>query len=193
MPPAPVGYWGIAFSHDGSRVFYATKSAKEPAGRLYVVNVLGGRPRALLDGIDSTITWSPGRRQFAFYRASFPERGSSALLVADADGGNPRVLASVRGQSFFVPGFFAAPSWSPDGARIAAAIRDARTGDAGLVTVDAASGKIDRFRSGSRTRRSRRGCPTDRGFCSSPIRWTRSENSRARCGCSRTRAESRTA
>ena len=83
--------------------------------------------------------------QFAFYRASFPERGSSALVVADADGGNPRVLASVRGQSFFVPGFFAAPSWSPDGARIAAAIRDARTGDAGLVTVDAASGTIDPF------------------------------------------------
>ena len=51
----------------------------------------------------------------------------------------------MRGQSFFVPGFFAAPSWSPDGARIAAAIRDARTGDAGLVTVDAASGKIDAF------------------------------------------------
>ena len=145
VPPAAVGYWGIAFSHDGSQVFYATKSAKEPAGRLYVVNVLGGRPRALLDGIDSTITWSPDGRTFAYYRASFPERGSSALLVADADGGNPRVLASVRGQSFFVPGFFAAPSWSPDGARIAAAIRDARTGDAGLVTVDAASGKIDAF------------------------------------------------
>ena len=42
VPPAPVGYWGIAFSHDGSRVFYATKSAQQPAGRLHVVNVLGG-------------------------------------------------------------------------------------------------------------------------------------------------------
>ncbi|MGH7551952.1 MAG: protein kinase domain-containing protein, partial [Longimicrobiales bacterium] len=145
VPPATVGYWGIAFSHDGSRVFYATKSAQEPAGRLYVVNVLGGPPRALLDGIDSTITWSPDGRKFAYYRASFPERGSSALVVADADGGNQRVLASVRGQSFFVPGFFAAPSWSPNGVRIAAAIRDAKTGDAGLVTVDAASGKIEPF------------------------------------------------
>ena len=145
VPPATVGYWGITFSPDGSRVFYATKSAQEPAGRLYVVNVLGGPPRALLDGIDSTITFSPDGRKFAYYRASFPERGSSALVVADADGGNQRLLASVRGQSFFVPGFFAAPSWSPDGARIAAAIRDARTGDAGLVTVDAASGTIDPF------------------------------------------------
>ncbi len=29
VPPQPVGYWGIAFSHDASRVYYATKSAQE--------------------------------------------------------------------------------------------------------------------------------------------------------------------
>jgi eukaryotic-like serine/threonine-protein kinase len=145
VPPATVGYWGIAFSHDGSRVFYATKSAQEPAGRLYVVNVLGGMPRPLVDGIDSTITLSPDGRKLAFYRASFPERGSSALVVADIDGGNQRALATTRGQQFFVPAFFAAPSWSPDGTRIAASVHDARTGDAGLVTVDATSGKIDPF------------------------------------------------
>ena len=145
VPPATVGYWGIAFSHDGSRVYYATKSAEEPAGRLYVVNVLGGTPRALLDGIDSTITLSPDGRRLAFYRANFPERGASALLVTDVDGGRDRVLATVRGRQFFVPAFFAAPSWSPDGARIAAAVHDSRTGDAGLVTVDTTSGKIEPF------------------------------------------------
>jgi Tol biopolymer transport system component/tRNA A-37 threonylcarbamoyl transferase component Bud32 len=145
VPPAPVGYWGIAFSSDASRVFYATKSAQEPAGRLYVVSVLGGTPRALVDGIDSTITLSPDGRQFAFYRASFPERGSSSLLVANVESGRPRVLATARGQQFFVPAFFAAPSWSPDGERIAASIHDTRTGDAGLVTIDVASGKIDPF------------------------------------------------
>jgi eukaryotic-like serine/threonine-protein kinase len=145
VPPAAVGYWGIAFSHDGSRVFYATKSAQEPAGRLSAVSVLGGTPRPLIDGIDSTITWSPDGRRFAFYRASFPERGSSALIVADLEGGGQRVLATMRGQQFFVPAFFAAPSWSPDGARLAASIHDARTGDAGLVTIDAASGKVDPF------------------------------------------------
>ena len=145
VPPAPVGYWGIAFSSDASRVFYATKSAQEPAGRLHVVNVLGGTPRALVDGIDSTITLSPDGRQFAFYRASFPERGSSSLLVANLENGSPRVLATARGQQFFVPAFFAAPSWSPDGERIAASIHDARTGDAGLVTIDVASGQIEPF------------------------------------------------
>jgi Tol biopolymer transport system component/tRNA A-37 threonylcarbamoyl transferase component Bud32 len=145
VPPAPVGYWGIAFAHDGSRVFYATKSPLQPAGRLFVVSVLGGMPRPLVDGIDSTITLSPDGRKMAFYRASFPERGSTALLVADVDGGTPRTLATTRGQQFFVPAFFAAPSWSPDGARIAASIHDSRTGDAGLVTIDVESGKIDPF------------------------------------------------
>ena len=98
-----------------------------------------------VDGIDSTITFAPDGRTFAFYRAGFPQRGSSALIVADADGGNQRVLASVAAPRLFVPGFFAAPSWSPDGARIAVAIRDVKTGDAGLATVDAASGTIAPF------------------------------------------------
>ena len=59
-------------------------------------------------------------RNSRFIAAGFPERGSSALVVADVDGGTSRVLATTRGQQFFVPAFFAAPSWSPDGARIAA-------------------------------------------------------------------------
>jgi Tol biopolymer transport system component len=54
-------------------------------------------------------------------------------------------LATTRGQQFFVPAFFAAPSWSPDGARIAASIHDVKTQDAGLVTVDVASGEIEPF------------------------------------------------
>jgi Tol biopolymer transport system component len=145
VAPAAVGYWGIAFSHDGSRVYYATKSAQEPSGRLYVINVLGGMPRPLLDGIDSTIALSPDGTRFAYYRAAFPERGASALVVGTADGGNHRVLASARGQHQFVPAFFAAPSWSPDGEHIAAAIHDAKTGDAALVTVNAASGEIETF------------------------------------------------
>src|SRR5262245_1152515 len=83
VPAARVGFWGIAFAPNGSRVYYATKSPKEPAGRLYVVNVLGGTPQPLLEGIDSTVTFSPDGRRFAFYRANHPERGSTALITAN--------------------------------------------------------------------------------------------------------------
>jgi Tol biopolymer transport system component/tRNA A-37 threonylcarbamoyl transferase component Bud32 len=145
VPPATVGFWGIAFSPDARSVFYATKSSQDPTGRLSVVNVLGGTPRALLDGIDSTVTFSPDGRQFAFYRANFPERGISSLMVAGIESGTPRALATAGERQFFVPAFFAAPSWSPDGAHIAAAIHDVKTGDAGLVTIDVESGAIDPF------------------------------------------------
>lgn len=145
VPPAAVGFWGIAFSPDATRVFYATKSPENPTGRLYVVNVLGGTPRALVEGIDSTVTFSPDGRQFAFYRANFPERGTSSLMVAGVEGGTSRALATARQEQFFVPAFFAAPSWSPDGAHIAASIHDVKTGDAELVTIDVESGTIDPF------------------------------------------------
>jgi eukaryotic-like serine/threonine-protein kinase len=145
VPPAPVGFWGIAFAPDGSRVYFALKSAKEPAGRLFAVGILGGAPQPLLEGIDSTVTFSADGRRMAFYRANHPERGATALVTANVDGSDIRVLASTRAPEFFVPAFFAAPSWSPDGSRVAAAVHSATTNDAVLVTFDAATGARQSF------------------------------------------------
>ena len=46
----------------------------------------------------------------------------------------------MRPPEFLAPGFFAAPSWSPDGARIAGFIRNTETREARLMTFDAATG-----------------------------------------------------
>ena len=145
VPPARVGYWGIAFSRDGRELFYTTKSAEEPAGRLFAVSADGGTPRPLVEGVDSTITFSPDGTEIAFYRAGYPGRAESSLMIAGADGSSVRVLASTMGHEFFVPAFFAAPSWSPEGERIAAAIHDGETGRARLVTIDVASGAETAF------------------------------------------------
>jgi hypothetical protein len=69
VPAAAVGFWGIAFSPSGRDVYYATKSAQEPAGRLFAVAVEGGAWRPLVDAIDSTVTFSPDGQRIAFYRA----------------------------------------------------------------------------------------------------------------------------
>jgi Tol biopolymer transport system component/tRNA A-37 threonylcarbamoyl transferase component Bud32 len=145
VPAARVGYWGIAFSRDGSEVFYTTKSAEEPMGRLFAIGVEGGTPRLLVEGVDSTITLSPDGKQMAFYRAGYPQRGETALMLAGTDGSNLRALARTVGREFFVPAFFAAPSWSPDGQRIAAVVHDGGRGDAGLETIDVATGRREPF------------------------------------------------
>jgi len=145
VPAAPVGFWGIAFAPSGSRIYYTIKSASEPAGRLFAIGVLGGAPQPILEGIDSTVTFSSDGRRIAFYRANHPERGATSIVTAGIDGGDVRVLASTHAPEFFVPAFFAAPSWSPDGARIAAAIHNASTGDAVLATFEATGGSRESF------------------------------------------------
>ncbi len=145
VPPAVVGYWGIAFTPDGSRLFYATKSAQNPAGRLFAVSVQGGPSTPVLDGIDSTTSFSRDGKRIAFYRAGFPEPGTTSLVAADTDGNSLRVIASVNAPEFFVPAFFAAPAWSPDGRRISAVVHNGSSGDAALMTVDAQSGSRREF------------------------------------------------
>ena len=145
VPPARVGFWGITFSRDSAAILYATKGAGSSGGQLFHVPLLGGTPRLLLSDIDSTMSFSPDGRQFAFLRENFPDRGASALLIADATGSNPHPLATRRPPLFFAPGFFVAPSWSPDGARISVGERNSDTRDAGLLTVDVSSGVERRF------------------------------------------------
>jgi len=145
VPAAVVGYWGISFTPDGSRVFYATKSAQSPAGRLFEVSAQGGASTPVLEGIDSTTSFSRDGRRIAFYRAGFPEAGKSSLVTADVDGNNLHALLTVQAPEFVVPAFFAAPSWSPDGAHISAVVHNGSTGEAGLVTVDVRSGERQPF------------------------------------------------
>jgi eukaryotic-like serine/threonine-protein kinase len=145
VPAAAVGYWGISFTPDGSRVFYATKSAQSPAGRLFEVSVQGGASMPVLDGIDSTTSFSHDGRRIAFYRAGFPEPGKSSLVTADVDGNNLHALVTVQSPEFFVPAFFAAPSWSPDGEHIASVIHNGSTGDAVVVTIDTRTGARQQF------------------------------------------------
>jgi Tol biopolymer transport system component len=142
VAPGNVGFWGIAFSRDATSVYYPIKSAANPLGTLYSVPLLGGQPRQLLTGIDSGVTFSPDGSRIAFERIAPDGSGASSIVVAGADGSNERVLATEKPPEFFAPGFFTTPSWSPDGRRIAASLRNRATQDAGLVTIDVADGAV---------------------------------------------------
>jgi Tol biopolymer transport system component len=144
VPPAEVGYWGVAFSRDGQSILYGLKSNATPNGTLFQIPILGGPQKTLLTGIDSTVTVSPDGARLAFYRIDSATAASS-LVVANADGTNAKTLFTRKPPEFLAPGFFVAPSWSPDGKRIAVMVRSSATRDAGLMTVDVEGGAEHAF------------------------------------------------
>jgi serine/threonine protein kinase/Tol biopolymer transport system component len=144
--PAEAGVKLLAatFTPDGSFVdFVRRRRAADgtTTQELWRVPFLGGTPRKLVENVSSPVGWSPDGRQMAFVRTDNAET-SSSLVLADADGGGERVLATRRAPAFFVsftmgdrePG----PAWSPDG-RLIAAIGQDGTGRH-VVVVDAESG-----------------------------------------------------
>ena len=135
IAPRTVGYWGLDFAPDGASIFYAVKSQEDLGGTVYQIPFLGGPSRKVLTSIDSAPAVSPDGKQVAYLRADFPAVGDSALMLAGADGSNPRALAVRHPPEFFAPGFFVSPSWSPDGTRLVTPVRNSRTRSAALVTI----------------------------------------------------------
>jgi eukaryotic-like serine/threonine-protein kinase len=116
LAPAVSTFYGLTFSPDGNYIYF-TEASKENQlfSSLYKMPVLGGNPQQILRDIDTSISFSPDGKQFAFIRG-IPDKGTFKLLAANADGSGEKLLTSMKG-NISVAGLLT-PAWSPDGKTI---------------------------------------------------------------------------
>jgi eukaryotic-like serine/threonine-protein kinase len=116
LAPAVSTFYGLTFSPDGNYIYF-TEASKENQlfSSLYKMPVLGGNPQQILRDIDTSISFSPDGKQFAFIRG-IPDKGTFKLLVANADGSGEKLLTSMSA-NITVAGLLT-PAWSPDGKTI---------------------------------------------------------------------------
>ena len=134
-PDSDLRFRSPTFSHDGNHIYFVQRKSDSPIGDLYRVPTLSGPARKLLTGISSPVALSPNDKQIAFVREL---ADSSALLIANADGTNERMLLSRKlPDSFSIEG----PAWSPDGQTIACPIANFSEGiNQNIVAVQVADG-----------------------------------------------------
>jgi serine/threonine protein kinase/Tol biopolymer transport system component len=144
VPPQPgVTLLGATFTPDGTSIDFVRQATGAPA-EVWRVPFLGGAPRLFVADVTSPISWAPDGRRIAYLRTRFTPTLSSQLMVAAADGGQERQLASdVPAEPWISlvapwrPSF--APAWSPDGRLIAVAAATL-TGGGRVIFVDSEKG-----------------------------------------------------
>jgi len=104
-----------AWSPDGKRLAYYSMKRHG----IFIMPALGGVAKQLTE-FGSHPVWSPDGQWLAFQEISSPDldalpMGSSTLWIVSSQGGAPRQLTQANNP----PGTHYAPSWSPDGKRVA--------------------------------------------------------------------------
>jgi eukaryotic-like serine/threonine-protein kinase len=143
IPPAVVGYWSLAFTPDSNYINFVRVEEKT-LGSLYQMPVLGGAQKKLLSDADGAVSYSPDGKQLTFTRGNHPNRGESAVLIANADGTGERILAARKKPETFPWWTRQTPAWSPDGKTIACVIGGVFSGSGlmNVVEVSVADGSI---------------------------------------------------
>ena len=118
VTPGNAKYKGLSFFPNSDYLSYL--KTEGDSADLYQVSTYGGPSRRLAAKVDTPVSFSPDGMQFTFVRYS-ADAHMTTLMIADAGGGNERVLATLKEPQLFSRGGFysSGPAWSPDGTLIA--------------------------------------------------------------------------
>ena len=134
VPRRPGILTDVVFSPDGQHLYFARGSMSRGGFVLNRVPAIGGSETPILDDVDTPVSFSPDGKQFVFMRGA---GRLTHIVIASADGGAQRILASRRSPSTFS---FFGPSWSPDGKTVAASGADQAKGRWSVVLLSVADG-----------------------------------------------------
>ncbi len=117
VPPVKAQIWELKFLPDGSRIHYSLFASDKTDPQHFRVPSLGGLSERIPNIVASFVAFAPDGKRMA-YAQSDSASGQNHLIVADADGGNKRTIASKSHPNTFETN---APvvAWSPDGETIA--------------------------------------------------------------------------
>ncbi|MGI8638605.1 MAG: protein kinase domain-containing protein [Pyrinomonadaceae bacterium] len=117
IPISAENYAGLTFAPDGNWIYY-TVFIGNSIGKLNRIMMLGGSQQEIAKDVDSTISFAPDGKTFAFIRSN-PNQGVDQIIVSNTDGSGERVLSERKRPEFYTISTRESLSWSPDGKFIA--------------------------------------------------------------------------
>jgi len=111
LPADLVNFVGLTFSPDGDYVYFVRADKSDTNYHyLFVMPVLGGPTRQLIQDVDTAISFSPNGKQFVFLRG-VPETGVLEVRIGNVGDGSDHLLTSLPA----LLGFILGATWSPTG------------------------------------------------------------------------------
>lgn len=130
----------LEFSPDGKHLYFRTRGRARTSQSIYRIPYLGGSPIRVADDVWGGFAISPDSEQIAFFRAN-PSENSDSIVLKDLGNGTEVVRFKITAPDVvYIP---IAPTWSPDGKRLAFLRRPKSGLRSKIEILDLTSGKVE--------------------------------------------------